>query len=242
MKLKTILAIFKKDLLDSCRNYQIILMILTPIVLSLLFSNMITGDRSKSSLPDIGVISNPRQPLVNSLTDKGMGKKIQFFSTRDELEAAVLEGKVSFGIILPAIISSKTKFKPDQTVILLYPSHFPEFSIQSLKTSFESEIRKHLRLKPPPLPFKFVAEPVKGNLGKSGAISANMFPLLLVMSMGMIGFLALPMAIVEEREKGTLNAIFLTPMKTSEFIIGKTIFNFFLALTPIVIILSINGK
>jgi ABC-2 type transport system permease protein len=50
------------------------------------------------------------------------------------------------------------------------------------------------------------------------------------------------MAIVEEREKGTLNAIFLTPMKTSEFIIGKTIFNFFLALTPIVIILSINGK
>jgi ABC-2 type transport system permease protein len=242
MRLKVIRAILKKDFLDSSKNYQIVLMVLTPIILSLLFSNVITGVKSKTSLPEIGVISDSRQPLITTLTDKGMGGKIKFFKNRKELESAVLEGNVSFGLILPDLISSRTDFSEGLAVILLYPPQFNEFSIESIKSAFEGEIRKHLKLQAPPLPFTFVAEPVSGSNNESGAMSANMFPMLLVMSMGMIGFLALPMAIVEEREKGTLNAIFLTPLTTSEFILGKSLFSFLLASMTIGIILTINGK
>lgn len=242
MNLKAIFAIFKKDLRDSSKNYQIILMVLTPILLSLLFSNVITKSRAESALPEIGVISSPRQPLINAMTEKGLGKKILFYKTRAELESAILEGKVRFGIILPEIISTRTNFSENDAITLLYPPHIPEFGIESLKTAFESEIRQQLNLTAPPLPFKFLTEPVSGSSNQSGGLTEGMFPMLMVMAMGMIGFLALPMSIVEEREKGTLNAIFLTPLKTSEFILGKSLFSFCLALGTIFVILTINSK
>jgi ABC-2 type transport system permease protein len=50
------------------------------------------------------------------------------------------------------------------------------------------------------------------------------------------------MAIVEEREKGTLNAIFLTTITPGEFILGKSLFSFFMAMLTIVVMLTINGK
>lgn len=242
MSLKTIFAIFKKDVIDGSKNYQIVLMVLTPIILSLLFSNVMSGSRKQTALPEIGVISSPKQPLINSLTEKGLGKKIVFFENRQQLESAILEGKVRFGIILPEVISTRTEFKGGLSVVLLYPPHIPDFGIESLKTAFESEIRQQLHLTPPPLPFEFKTEAVSGSNSKTGSLSDGMFPMLILMSMGMIGFLALPMAIVEEREKGTLNAVFLTPVKTSEFILGKTFFSFFLALFTILTILTINGK
>ena len=242
MNLKAILAIFKKDLRDSSKNYQVILMVITPILLSLLFSNVVTKSRSESSLPEIGIISNPKQPLVNSLISKGLSKKILFFKNRAELEASILEGKVKFGMILPEMISTRNDFTSSTSVVLLYPPHIPEFGIESLRTTFESEIRQQLNLTPPPLPFNFVTEPVSGSKNRAGGLTEGMFPMLMVMAMGMIGFLALPMSIVEEREKGTLNAIFLTPLKTSEFIFGKALFSFCLAFATIATILTINNK
>ncbi|GAB4269693.1 MAG: ABC transporter permease [Candidatus Rifleibacteriota bacterium] len=242
MKLKPILAILKKDLRDGAKNYQIILMVLTPIILSLLFSSFLSSSRSRNALPEIGIISNPRQPLINALSDKGLSKKIIYYKDRQKLESDILEGKVRFGIILPEVISANTNFKKGLTVTLLYPPHIPDFGIESLKTAFESEIRAQLKLTPPPLPFEFKLEAVSGSKSKTGSISESMFPMLLVMSMGMVGFLALPMAIVEEKEKGTLNAIFLTPIKTSEFIVGKTLFSFLLSFLTIFTILTLNGK
>lgn len=242
MNHKAIFAIFKKDLFDAARNYQIILMVVTPIILSVLFSNVVTTSRSESALPEIGIVSSSKQPLINAISDKGLGKKLVFYKNRQELEAAILENKVRFGIILPEIISTRTEFKKDTAVTLVYPPQMPEFGVESLKTAFESEIRHQLNLAPPPLPFEFKTEPVSGKNNLSGGMTEGMFPMLIVMAMGMIGFLALPMAIVEEREKGTLNAVFLTPLRTSEFIIGKTLFSFFLALATISTILTINGK
>ncbi len=242
INLRAVKAIFKKDFLDGIKNYHIILMFFTPIVLSFLFSNVMSSSKSSAALPEIGVISSPQQPLIESIAQKGLEKKLKFFQNREELENAILDGSVRFGMILPEIISSKNKKNIGQTITLLYPPHIPDFGVESLKSTFEVEIRKQLGLLPPPLPVKFVTEAVGGANGKSGTISDNIFPMLLVMSMGMIGFLALPMSIVEEREKGTLNAIFLTPIRVQDFIMGKSLFSFFLALLTITSILTINQK
>lgn len=239
MNTRVITAIFKKDLLDSLRNYQVILMVLTPIVLSLLFTNVMSGSKTAAALPEIGVISSPQQPLIESLTGKGLSKKITFFQDRHDLESAILEGRVRFGIILPEIIAHGNKGQP---VTLLYPPHIPDFGVETLKSVFEAEIRSQLSMTPQPLPFEFKVEAVAGTTSNANAMADSMFPMLMVMAMGMVGFLALPMAIVEEREKGTLNAIFLTPIKTGEFIAGKSLFSLFLSLTTIFVMLSVNRK
>lgn len=242
MNFSAVSAIFRKDLLDGTRNYHVILMVLTPIVLSLLFSNMISDSKTAAAIPEIGMITSPQQPLIERLTDKGFDKKITFFQNREALESAILEGDVKFGIILPELISEKSQRKPSQGVTILFPPHMPEFGVETLKSVFENEIRSQLKLLPPPLPFQLKTEAVAGTTSNSGNVSDTMFPMLIVMAIGMIGFLALPMAIVEEREKGTLNAIFLTSITPGEFIIGKSIFSFFMCMATIAIMLTINSK
>lgn len=240
MNSRAILAILRKDLLDSMRNYQVILMVLTPIILSLLFTNVMSGSKTSAALPEIGVISSPQQPLIESLIGKGLSKKITFYQNRHDLESAILEGRVRFGIILPEIISSRNP--KHQPVTLLYPPHIPDFGVETLKSAFEAEIRSQLGMTPQPLPFEFKVEAVAGSSSNANAMADSMFPMLMVMAMGMVGFLALPMAIVEEREKGTLNAVFLTQIKTSEFITGKSLFSLCLAVITIFVMLSINRK
>lgn len=242
MKLRPVLAVFRKDLLDGIKNYHVILMVLTPIILSLLLANVLASARSGETLPEIGVISSPQQPLIESIAAKGLSKKLSFFQTRQELEAAILEGQVKFGIMLPEIFTEKKQPDDTSAITLLYPPQMPEFAIDSLKSTFEFEIRAQLNMSPPPLPFEFRAEPVGGGEAATGGISDSMFPMLILMAIGMVGFLALPMAIVEEREKGTFNAIFLSPISVSEFISGKTIFSFCLAQCTVLIMLMINNK
>ncbi len=240
MNPRAIIAILRKDLLDSMRNYQIVLMVMTPIILSLLFTNVMSGSKTAAALPEIGVISSPQQPLIESLVGKGLSKKITFYQDRHDLESAILEGRVRFGIILPEIISNRSG--KGQPVTLLYPPHIPDFGVETLKSVFEAEIRSQLAMTPPPLPFEFKVEAVAGTTSNANAMADSMFPMLIVMAMGMVGFLALPMAIVEEREKGTLNAIFLTPIRTGEFIAGKSLFSLFLSLATIFVMLSVNSK
>jgi ABC-2 type transport system permease protein len=242
MNFSAILAIFRKDLLDGAKNYHVILMVLTPIVLSLLFSNIISDSKTAAAIPEIGMISSPQQPLIESLSGKGFDKKITFYQNRETLESAILEGDVKFGIILPELISEKAARKPAHGVTILFPPHMPEFGVETLKSVFENEIRNQLNLLPPPLPFKLITEPVAGTTSNAGNVSDTMFPMLIVMAIGMVGFLALPMAIVEEREKGTLNAIFLTSITPGEFILGKSLFSFFMCMATIVIMLTINAK
>ncbi|MGM0599797.1 MAG: ABC transporter permease [Candidatus Rifleibacteriota bacterium] len=241
MKFKRVAAIFKKDLLDSFKNYNFILMVLTPVILSLLFSNLMSGANSDRSLPELGLIGNPKQPLIKSLQSQGMGEKLTFFESRNKLESAILENKVKLGIILPDSLLAADKGKKP-VINLLYSPNLPEFSVQLIKTAIEEEIRKKLNLSPPPLPVKLETHAVASTSNLKGGMSDTIFPMLIIMSMGMIGFIGLPMAIVEEKEKGTLNAIFLTPVTTSEFIIGKSLFGFFLSLFTILTILTLNGK
>lgn len=244
MKIRSVLAILKKDILDGTKNYHIVLMVLTPIILSLLFSKLLTqGQSNEGNLPEFGFISSPQQPLIETLLDKGMKNKIQFYQDRDSLEAALLDGKVKFGVILPEIISENSA--PDKlkkTVILIYPPSIPEFAADALKNSIESMFREQLHIPVPPLPFQLKMEPLASNSGSGGGMSDNIFPMLILMAIGAIGFLALPMSIVEEREKGTLNAIFLTPITPAEFIVGKSLFSFILIGITIVLILTLNGK
>jgi ABC-type multidrug transport system permease subunit len=170
-----------------------------------------------------------------------MKEKLTFYKTREKLEAAILENKVKLGIILPDSLLTGTKGdKP--SIKLLYSPNLPEFSVQLIKTAIEEEFRKKMNLAPPPLPIKLEAEAVASTSNLKGGMSDTIFPILIIMAMGMIGFIGLPMAIVEEKEKGTLNAIFLTPVNTSEFIFGKSLFSFFLSLFTILAILTLNGK
>ena len=84
-------------------------------------------------------------------------------------------------------------------------------------------------------------EPVGGPAGASRSFSGELFPMMILMAMGMIGFLGLPLSFTEEKEKRTLEALFLTPLTISDLIFGKSLFSLFLIMGTILIMVLVNG-
>lgn len=241
MRFKSIFTIFKKDAFDGAKNHHVILMLITPIILSLIFTNLLSKSKAKTVLPTIGIICRTEQPYIKNLMKKGFAKKVVFFANKDELESKILMGDVSFGLILP-ILSKNNKLSNNSEIQILYSPQYPDYSIETIKNSFEKEIMQFLNIKPPQLPFSIILHKLKASSSSANTFGTSMLPMLILMSMGMIGFIALPLSFVEEKEKGTLNALMLTPLSTSELILGKTIFSLCLIFITVSLILLLNNR
>ncbi|MFZ2957013.1 MAG: ABC transporter permease [Candidatus Ozemobacteraceae bacterium] len=244
MRFRNIWALFRKDLSDGLRNYHIILIVLTPIFLSLLFSNLYKDSKSKTMIPKIGVIGSETHPLLSRLASESFGVRVVFFTDRHELDRKILEGEIGFGVLLPEMTFplplSKDGIRPKLT--LIYPAGTSDFILERMKIAFETEIRKFFKIEEPPLPVELELLPVGGRQMGDKAFSNDLFPMLILMAMGMVGFLAMPISFVEEKEKRTLDAIFLTPTTSNEIIIGKNLFGLCLILGTIGIMVFLNHR
>jgi len=242
VNLRRIEALFFKDIFDAIRNYHILLLIATPVLLSLLFSSLFTESRSSTMMPRVGVMAAPDNNLLQYIKPQKMGLKLIFFSSRAELESKIAEGDVSFGLILPALVASAAETATKPRLTMIYPAETPEYTIERLQHSLEEELRKYLGKPAPPLPIDITWEPIGGNTGTKRSFGGDMFPMLVLMAMGMIGLLGLPLSIAEEREKRTLEALFLTPVTTGELIIGKCLFSFSLQIFTILAMVILNSR
>jgi len=242
MKLRVIWALFRKDFLDSLKNYQVLLMVLTPIILSLVFSNIFQESKTKTLLPKIGVIGSPNQPIISRLSSEKFGVRISFFQTRDEMERKIIEGDIGFGLILPDGFSQQLKAGKKPRLTVVYPTDMPEFAVERMQTAFEKEIRLFCKQPIPSLPIDLQLQAIGGNHDTAHAFSGDLFPMLVLMAMGMVGFLGLPLSFVEEKEKRTLYALFLTPTSSNELIIGKSLFSIFLIVFTVLVMVILNNR
>ncbi len=235
-------ALFRKDIQDSFKNYQILLMVATPILLSLLFSSIFTETKSKALQPKIGVMASPMQPLLERFKAEKFGVKIQFFQDRKSMEAKVVEGEVGFGLILPDSLNASGEAAQRPRLTLIYPAQAPEYAVERMHSALDQEIRGILGIPLPPLPVEISLEPIGGSGPGSHSFSGDLFPMLVLMAMGMVGFLGLPLSFVEEKERRTLYALFLTPTSSEELILGKSLFSLFLILLTIFAMVVLNNR
>ncbi len=242
IRTRNVWAILRKDILDGFRNYQVLLIVVTPILLSLIFSGIYTESRSKTILPKIGILGASDHPFLGRLSEKDFGVKISFFKSRTELEARLLEGDIGFGVILPALATASASASETPTLTLIHPTGLSEFMVERFKGVFEQEIRKFFHLPEPHLPIKVELSPVGGAKDGERSFSSDFFPMLILMAMGMVGFLGMPISLVEEKERRTLHALFLTPIRPNELIVGKSLFGLILIIFTVVTMVFINNK
>ena len=242
MRMRVVGAIFYKDILDGMKNYQILLIVLTPIFLSVLFNNLYKESRSKTMLPKIGVIGLPNHPLLEKFQTENSGVKLSFFSHRQEMEAKIIEGEIGFGIILPTTVSKTLMEQKRPKLTLVYPAGIPQYIVERMEITLEQQVRQFFNVPPPPLPVEFELSPVGGDKEGDRAFSNDFFPMLILMAMGMVGFLGMPLSFVEEKEKKTLNAIFLTPTTANELIWGKSLFGLCLTLFTVTTMVTVNSR
>lgn len=242
MKVRSVWALFRKDFLDGLHNYQVLLMVCTPVVLSLIFSNLFKEPKEKALLPKVGVIASPQQPLLKQFTAEDTGVKLIFCQTLADLETRIIEGEVGFGLVLPNQMMVGSSPVADAKLSILYPADLPPYAMERLQTNLEREVRRFLNLPTPPLPVALELRPVGGRLQNNRSFSGDLFPMLVLMAMGMVGFLGLPLSFVEEKEKRTLHALLLTPATPGELTIGKSLFWFGLIILTVLAMQVLNHR
>ncbi len=244
---RLVFAIFRKDLRDGMRNYQVLLMLLTPIILSLLFNKTMGESRAQMHLPRIGVLGFGNQLFMDALSGKDPRVKFEMVDSRDELNSKVLEGVYAIGLVMPRQIGvgsgavATASAKP--VIEVLIGAGLPAFTRETLEATLTNAVRNLVGAPAPELPITLVVREIgEAQRHRSRTFAQESMPMIVLMALGMVGFIGLPMAFVEEKERKTLQALMLAPIDVNDLILGKSAYGLAMISVTVVAIVAINQQ
>jgi ABC-2 type transport system permease protein len=220
---RAVLAIAHKDVVDAVKNLYILFALVMPIGVSLLLG-LIFSDTEELGALTIAVYDQGQSGLVQEFRDSPVVALVEVDSQED-LRAEV-EGEAVGGLVLPAgFDAAVTDGQRPQLTVYLNGQRG-----EVLREGFQRFVERRLwTLAGYELPVEIVSIDVSQPEGTQGQTEA-IFPmgdyllcLVLVMGLSMTGCFVVPLLLVEEREKHTLEALLMSPVGTAEVVAGKAL-------------------
>jgi len=186
---------------------------------------------------EIGLYA-PVIPPAFELIQEEEGLKIELFESEEALIAAVTEGKYAAGVALPADIMDKFASGQKPKITLYFPSDAPE----EVKDAIEVTIKELAYLQTgQPLAIELSTEILGPDmLGTQIPPRDRMRPLFAVFIL-MFETMGLASLISEEVERGTVQALLVTPMSVPDLFAAKGITGISLAFGEAVFFMAIVG-
>jgi ABC-2 type transport system permease protein len=231
-KLRRILALMRKESFQIVRDpSSIALGVVMPVVLILLFGYGLSLD--VKNVPVAVVIENPA-PLA---TDAAAGFRLSpyfdahFMTSMNDAEKLMLERKVDGIVRLRSNFSRNLSLGDAQAQILVHGADANRARI--IEAYAQGAMAQWAARR------QAQGESVAG--GPVGVVNRLWFneandshyflvPGLIVLVITLIGAFLTTMVVAREWERGTLEALFVTPMRTDEFLLGKTLPYFLLGM------------
>ena len=229
MNLNVVLAIFRKDLISSVKSKNLLIILLTPVFLSLLFNSTI-------SLAD-----NTLVPIA--VYDEGSSADfIGYLSSRDNYDVTIADSvdkskellynqKVAAIVLVPKGFSADIKngLTPSLNIIV---NPYEARSAVFLQT-YKDIIMNFAGQK---YPVNITLNTLPGDLQSRFNI-----PIWIMFTVIFVGMMVLPNTLTTEKEKKTLDAILVSPASEKDVIYGKSFFGLFLTILLSLVIIIING-
>jgi ABC-2 type transport system permease protein len=239
MKSKGILAIARKDIVDAIRNRYLLIALLTPLLVALLLRLLLPGLSGLNALTI--VMHDPGNSLIISeLRASGQIKLVEAGAT-DLVSAAVEKNKAVGGLAVPANFDAEVVAgrQPELTIY-----------VNNKKSNIEQAVfrqlleRQIMSLVKQPVPVRPVWIDVGREAGARASPNLNqmLLPLLVLMAFTMTGALVVPMLLVEEKEKRTMDFLLISPTSLTEIITGKALTGIVYSLLIAGILLALNHK
>jgi ABC-2 type transport system permease protein len=241
MNSRVVAAIARKDLVDAIRNRYLLIALLTPLLVALLFRVLLPGVNSLNNLTI--VVHDPvNSHLVAQLRTTPEIKLVEAGSAQaaaSEVEKINAVG----GLVVP------TNFDADVAA-----GKEPELTVyvNNKKSNIEQAIFRQfleqqvLSLVKHPVPARLVwidvAKAPGPQTGGGPNLNQMLLPLLLLLAFGMTGALVVPLLLVEEKEKRTLDFLLTSPASLSEIIAGKALTGVVYSLLIAGVLLALNHK
>lgn len=239
MRLRIVLAIARKDILDAVRNATILFTLIMPIGISLLLRVMIPRYGGEGFL-EIAVYDAGRSRLVERLQDN-LSIKIIPVQGADEVVQKVKEGAWG-GLVLPENFDRGMEAGQVPVLQVYYDGQKGLNQRSLLQEVLEDALRS---MAGQDLPARLVSvdisAPEKERVRPEFDLGRFYLILFLVMGLSMVGGFVVPTLLVEEKEKQTLQAILVSPAGYVDVMVGKALVGIFYALLSALFLLLLNG-
>jgi ABC-2 type transport system permease protein len=249
MNWRAVWAIARKDIVDAARNHYILAVLTLPVFLSVLFPLIVPNTETDAPALAI-VVHDPGNSNLVAWLQAMPGMQLTEVDSGDQVPERVVADTAMAGIVLPIGFDSDVAAgaRPELTVYLNQErSAFWETALRQL---IGQEVVRHLVAGqvavltegPPPVQIVWAnvgtapAQQAPGGLG----LDPLLLVIILVMVLVMAGGYAVPLLVVEEKEKRTLAFLLVSPAGAGEVVLGKALTGLFYSLAVAAIAVALN--
>ena len=221
MSWQVLAAITRKDIVDAIRHRYLLTALVTPLFVALIFRFLLPGVNNKNIFT-VAVHDPSKSAMVTKLRNTPQVVVVDVPSA-EALPSEVENRNAIGGLIIPSNFDAdiSTGKQPELTIY-----------VNNTKTSFEQagfrrmveQLVQSLVKYPEPARVGWVDIDKETNVRVRGmSLEQLLLPLLLILTLGMTGALIVPMLLVEEKEKRTLDFLMASPASLKEIIAGKAL-------------------
>ncbi|GAB4279848.1 MAG: ABC transporter permease [Coriobacteriia bacterium] len=233
MSLSRMFKVLAKDVRTSPRTGVLIMAFAVPVVLTLVvqvvFGSLFDPD------PRLGIVDHGDSELTQRVQELD-GVQVSLYDDEEVMRELIESNDLDGGIVLPAGFDEDLKAgeRPEMRFWLGGESLAANRLVISVTTI--DLIREVEGAEPP-------VEVVKNVIGEEDAIplSDRLTSILVFYALVMGGLYVPAMGLVEEREKGTLSALLVSPVRLSEVVVAKGVFGIGLGAILTLLTLALNG-
>jgi ABC-2 type transport system permease protein len=233
MNLRIVSAITRKDVVDAIRHRYLLTALVTPLFVAVLFRVLLPGVNSRNLLTVV-VNDSGASRLVAELRKIPQVAVVEVASA-DAMASEVQKRKAIGGLVVPVNFDADLTANKEPELKVYVNNKLSTFEQAAFRRLLDQLVRSLVKY---PEPVRLVwldVEKGTSDQARGGAsLDQILLPLLLILTFGMTGAFVVPLLIVEEKEKRTLDFLLSSPASLKEIIAGK-------ALTGVVYTLLISG-
>ncbi|MFC1963604.1 ABC transporter permease [Chloroflexota bacterium] len=230
MSLKRIGILALKDLMHGSRSFLIIFVIILPLLMWLIVTLIFGG----TSLSRLGIVDEGNSQLP-AMVLKLDSIELKEYAVASDLTRAVENGNLDAGIVLPAGFDDMATAGNSNLIVYMWGESLAKNRI-ILQSTISNMVRE-LAGQDTPVQIQSVA------IGEGESIpwSQRLTPFIVVMPIVMGGIYLTATAVVQEKERKTLNALVVTPASLTEVYLAKALLGFVFSLVMGIAILLLNN-
>lgn len=240
MNLQAVTAITRKDIIDAIRNRYLLTALITPLFVALLFRVLLPGGTSRNLLTVV-VHDSGTSSLITELRKAPLINVVEPGSA-DATASEVEKRKAIGGLVVPVNFDSDVKAGKQPELTIYINNKKSIFEQSAFRQLLDQQVRSLMKY---PEPARLVWIDVnKEPNEQTGGLGLNqmLLPLTLIMTLGMIGALVVPLLLVEEKEKRTLDFLLASPASLNEIVAGKALTGVAYTLLIAGLLLGINRQ
>ena len=215
-------AIARKDIVDAVRNRYLLFALLTPLMVAILLRMLQPGIDSLTRMTI--VVHDPgKSQMISELRAAPRINLIEADSA-DAVSAEVEKREANGGLAVPASFDADIASGKQPQLIVYVNQTKKRIQEAAFRQMVERQVTALIKHPPPA---RAVWVDVGNETDREGFGGVNLdrilLPLLLLLVFSMSGALVVPLLLVEEKEKYTLDFLLTSPASHAEIIMGKAL-------------------